>query len=179
MPFKIADLIYLIPLEEKYCFKNSPESIANEVKALNKGNFFVENCTENMIQICFSSESDCDVIVNYEERNFDEGSGYVEKNNSRLYFDGDALMYSAIFSNKEIYECNLKRIMKRLENLALIYNDKADIVSGKCDTNLKPDLTALIIIAKNFGSSSDLTIIKMGSDSAKEKNDDNQKCKLW
>ncbi|MFA4952954.1 MAG: hypothetical protein WC584_01920 [Candidatus Pacearchaeota archaeon] len=179
MPFKIADLIYLIPLEEKYCFKNSPESIANEVEALNKGNFFVENCTENMIQICFSSESDCDVIVNYEERNFDEGSGYVEKNNSRLYFDGDALMYSAIFSDKEIYECNLKRIMKRLENLALIYNDKADIVSGKCDTNLKPDLTALIIMVKNFGSSSDLTIIKMSSDSVKEKNDDNQKCKLW
>ena len=179
MPFKVADLIFLIPLEEKYCFKDAPEDIENEIKTLNKGNFFIENCTADMTSVCFSSGSNCDVRVNYEERNFDEGRGYIEKDNSIVQFDGNALMYAAIFSDKETYECNLKRLMKRFENLALIYNDKADIISGKCDTNLKQDLNVLISIARNLGSSSDLTVIKMSSDNIKEKNDANQKCKLW
>lgn len=180
MPFKVADLIFLIPLEKKYCFKDAPENIANEIETLNKGNFFVENCTEDMIKICFSSDSKCNVKVNYEENGFnEEGSGYTEKNNSRMQFEGDALMYAAIFSDKETYECNLKRIMDRLEELILIYNDKSDIIAGKCDTNLKSDLTTLMSMAKSFESSSDLTLIKINSDNIKEKNDDNQECKLW
>ena len=180
MPFKVADLIFLIPLEKKYCFKDAPENIKNEIETLNKGNFFVENCTESMTKICFSYDSKCNVKVNYEEGSFgEEGSGYVEKKNSQVQFEGDALMYAAIFSDKETYECNLKRLMNRVENLALIYNTKTDILTGKCDTNLKSDLNLLISMAKSFESSSDLTLIKMNSDSIKEKNDDNQKCKLW
>ncbi len=180
MPFKIADLIYLIPVEKKYCFKDAPNNIQDEVETLSKGNLFYENCTESMTTICFSSDSNCDIRINYAKNNFDEeGNGYVEKNNSRIQFEGDALMYAAIFSDKESYECNLKRLMKRLEKISLIYRDKADIIAGKCDTNLKSDLTALISVAKNLESSSDLTIIKISSDGVKDKNDENQKCKIW
>ena len=180
MPFKITDLIYLIPIEKKYCFQDAPENIKDEIENLNKGNFFIKNCTGDMIKVCFSSDSKCNMKVNYQEGGFnEEGSGYVEKGNSRMPFEGDALMYAAIFSNKETYECNLKRLMMRLEKLILIYNSKADVITGKCDTNLRPDLTLLMSMAKGFESSSDLSAIKISSDSIKDKNDDNQKCKLW
>ena len=102
-----------------------------------------------------------------------------KKNNSRVVFEGDALMYAAIFSDAETYECNLKRLMNRLGRLAKVYEDKADIVAGKCDTNLKPDLNVLMSTAKSFESSSNLPLIKINSDSVKDKNDDNQNCKLW
>lgn len=180
MPFKIADLIFLIPYEKKYCFKNAPEKIQEEIETLNRGNFFVENCSADMVQVCFTSGSKCNIIVNYNEGEFyEEGNGYVDKNNSRLQFEGDALMYAAIFADKENYECNLQRLMKRMEKLALIYNDKSDIISEKCDTNLKSELIILMSLAKSFEGSSNLAQIKSVSEVVKEKNDDNQKCKLW
>jgi len=34
-------------------------------------------------------------------------------------------MYAAIFAEKEVYECQLKRIMKRVSSLATLYNKKS------------------------------------------------------
>ena len=179
MPFKIADLVYMVPLDKKYCFKDAPEEIESEISALSKGNLFHENCTESMIDVCFSSGS-CDVKVNYQGGNFEkEGSGYVEKKSSKMFFEGDALMYSAIFSDEETYECNLIRLMKRLEKLASLYSGKADFIAGKCDTNIQPDLESLSSSARTFDDSSNLGILKTISESVKDKNNDNQKCKLW
>lgn len=180
MPFKIADLIYLIPVDEKYCFKDAPEQIQNEIETLSKGNLFVENCTNEMKKVCFSSDSNCNISVNYEVNGInEEGSGYVKKDGKEMKFEGDSLMYAAIFSNQETYECNLKRLMMRLERLSLVYKDKADIIAGKCDTNLNPDLTALMSVSGSFKDSTDLANIKIISDSLQTNNEDNQKCKLW
>jgi len=179
MPFKIADLIYILPLDKKYCFKDSPEDIEYEISYLSKGNLFYENCTESMIDICFSSDN-CDVNVEYNKGAYgEEGNGYVQKEDSKLYFEGDALMYAAIFSDVDSYECNLIRLNKRIEKLANLYNSKADFISGKCDTNLKSDLSLLASSARTFRDSSDLTILKLISDEVKNKNEDNIKCRLW
>ena len=40
-----------------------------------------------------------------------------KKDNGRMYYEGDALMYAAIFSEKEDYECQLDRLMNRAEQL--------------------------------------------------------------
>ena len=94
-----------------------------------------------------------------------------------MYFNDDALMYAAIFSNSEIYECQIKRLMQRVENLALLYEDKANFVSKRgCNSNL--NLLKLKNAAENLGSSANLKLV---SDIAADINDVNKfaDCKLW
>jgi hypothetical protein len=169
-PFKVADLIYITPALEKYCFINAPDDIKKEILDLNQENLLVGACanSEN-IEICFNNDF-CDINVNY-------GMKYVEKNNKKIYFEGDALMYAAVFANPEIYECQLKRLMQRVENLALIYRDKAMFISGTgCHSNL--NLLDLVNAAGSLSKSEELTIINNIVEEIKEKND-LAGCALW
>jgi len=174
-PFKVSDLIYMTSSDKNYCFEGSiPLDIENEINNLNPGNFFTSNCpaSGNSVEICFgsSSGSDCDVTVNYLSR-------YVETAQGRVYFETDALMYAAIFSNPETYECQVERLMKRVEHLALLYQSKAAFVSKVgCNTNL--NLAALSNAAENFIDSSQLSAIKSISDEIYDKNEV-LACRLW
>ena len=107
-PFKVANLIYMTSADKTYCFKNAPEDIQDELENLDMGNIQLDDCLSNSISICFESEIDCDIVVNYLNK-------YVDKSEERAYFEGDALMYAAIFSEPPIYECQLKRLMKRVK----------------------------------------------------------------
>lgn len=179
MPFKISDLIYLVSSKDKYCFKNAPEEIDEEISGLGIENFYTENCPENSKEICFNQD-DCEISVNINNE-------YVKKNDKEMYFKvlnkdsfGDenyALMYAAIFSNPEEYECQLNRLMKRLEQLSILYDEKAKFVSSKgCSTNL--NLAGLANLADNYGDSGDLSSV---FNKAKEINDKNKyaECQLW
>ena len=172
-PFKVTDLIYLTSAEKKYCFLSPPEQIEDEISSLNQENLLLKNCPENSIRVCFNSNSNCDIIVNY-------GSRYVDKNNERMYFHTDALMYSAIFSEKEIYECQLKRVMQRAQQLDLLYIDKAEFISREeCNTNLNQDLLELSNLENSFRSSENFNnyIINL-ADKIKTRNKIAE-CKLW
>lgn len=177
-PFKVADLIYIIPNEKKYCFINAPENIENEISALNIENILTEDCGE-ATRVCFSpSARNCDISVNYD-------IGYIEKiseNSNRIYFYDDALMYAAIFSIPETYECQVKRLMKRTETLTLLYKDKANFVSRNgCNSNLNSDLVSLANLASNLyssGSSVNLnSMIEIVNDIDYKNNIAD--CKLW
>ena len=149
-PFKVTDVIYLTSSEKNYCFLNPPEEIESEISSLNQENLLLENCPDDSVMVCFNSNSNCDIVVNY-------GFKYVEKNNEKMYFYTDALMYSAIFSEKEIYECQLKRIMQRGEHLTLLYIDKAEFISREeCNTNLNQDLLELSRFESGFSDSKDI-----------------------
>jgi hypothetical protein len=88
-------------------------------------------------------------------------------------------MYAAIFGDKEIYECQLKRLMQRIEQLTLLYKDKADFVSRKgCDSNLNQDLIQLGNLARNFDDSTELQTIAVIVDEIKDKNDFAE-CRIW
>lgn len=171
-PFKVADLIYILPSENKYCFSNPPEEVEEELDDLELDNVFVNNCTGEEIRVCFSGS--CDVRVNY-------GAGYIRKDGEVVYFHGDALMYAGIFSDTELYECQLKRLMQRVEQLALLYRDKANFVESRgCETDLK--LTELISKADGFGESYDLLgegSVSELAESIGDKNDNNGVCRLW
>lgn len=174
MPFKISDLTYIISSNEKYCFTDAPEDIEEELLNLGQENIVV-NCSEeeqeskNAIRVCFSEEDNCDVVVNY-------GMKYVEKRDGKVYFEGDALMYAGIFSEKEIYECQLKRLMKRLEVLGVIYKEKVNVM--ECGEGLLEDLTLLINSAKSLESSSNLKTIEFNAQEA-EKENSQSICRLW
>ena len=169
-PFKVSDVIYLISSEKEYCFIDAPENIKNEISNLNQKNL-VLNCTEKSIKVCFEEKSGCDILVN-------ENGKYVDKNGEKVYFEGDALMYAGIFSDKEVYECQVKRLMQRVENLAILYKDKENLISGICDTGLNEDLSNLERTAGELQKSDELYVINNLVENIKEKNDGGN-CRLW
>ena len=169
-PFKVSDLIYIIPSTEKYCFIDPPEEIEDEIDSLNQENLLLEeDCSEDNIKICFNS-GNCDI-------NVWENAGFIEKEGKKIYFEGDALMYAGIFADPEIYEYQLKRLMQRTESLALLYRNKAIFVSRiGCNSNL--NLLELSNSVKNLDTSSNLvSIISLVKNIKKE--NDLASCKLW
>ena len=151
-PFKVADLIFLT--SQNYCFINAPDQIAEEVESLNIENIKIDNCSENDIKVCFGS-GNCDINVygtcmSNCDSVYDEG--YVEKAGQKMNYVG-ALMYAGIFSDKEIYDCNVKRLMYRLGKISEIFAKKTDLMNARdCNTNLKADLILLSSMAMNTTS---------------------------
>lgn len=169
-PFKVSDLIYITSSEKDYCFKNAPEEIEHEIFLLNQKNLLIENCSTQSVKVCFGA-GNCEIKVNY-------NLNKVEKDGDIMYFEEDALMYGAIFSDKEVYECQVKRLMQRVEQLALLYKDKAAFISEKgCDSNL--DLFTLSTLANNLEDSRNLALINSKVEEIKDKNDDSGDCRLW
>ena len=87
-------------------------------------------------------------------------------------------MYAAIFSDKEIYECQVKRLMKRTKHLAEIYKEKELIVSQKnCESDLAGDLDLLI---SNLDNAKDYKIISGVSNLVEEIKNKNKNTEcLW
>ncbi len=171
-PFKITDLIYLIPSTEKYCFIDPPEHIEEELSDLNQPNLLLENCPENSINVCFGSGGDCDISVNQNRESVEKEGGEVE-------YTTDALMYAAIFSDKRVYECQLERVMQRLGSLALIYREKAVFVAQQgCESEMDAELTLLENSAKSFSDPSDIFQMINVVEDLEYKNNA-ARCKLW
>ncbi len=135
LPYKIADMIFATT--ENYCFVNPPSKIEEEIDDLNPAHIFqndsLENCPENSRSVCFGSSGGCDIEVN-------PSGKFVTKNGETVYYV-DSLIYGAIFADTEIYECQVKRLMKRNVELAYLYSEKSNFLSGKgCSSNLGAEL---------------------------------------
>lgn len=175
MPFKVADVIYLVSKEKDYCFIRAPESVLTEVSNLKIENILnsssLNGCVEDSVKVCFGFDNSvCDVYVNINQNS-------IEKGGKIFYYSGDALLYAGIFSDKDNYECQIARLMKRLGNLASLYKEKELFVrSRNCINNA--NLDSLISVANNFGGSSDIREIDLISDELKNQNEFSE-CKLW
>lgn len=170
-PFKVADLIYLTSSKKEYCFIDPPERIEKEISRLNPKNIFTTDCPGNSIKVCFEGGSECDIDVNHNIKS-------VEKRGDVVYFEGDTLMYAAIFADKEIYECQLERLMQRTEQLASLYDDKASLISNQgCPLEL--NLFALSTAASGLSDSSALITIEGIVKELEEKNNGLTTCRLW
>lgn len=169
-PFKVANLIYLTSAETNYCFIYAPDDIGEEIIDLNQANLKLEGeCSEEAIEVCF--EGNCDIKVDYDAK-------YVEKDGERIYFEDDALMYAAIFSDKNTYECQLKRVMQRTEQLSQIYMDKAVSLSQiGCDPLLNSYLSELKNSASSFDNSEELYLLNNVIEELEDKN--KGECRLW
>ncbi len=171
-PFKVADLIYITSSDDKFCFIDSPDNIQEELDNLNQENLLIGNCEddEGVTKVCFSSMSsdNCHMVVDYT-------NGYVDKRGESLHFEGDALMYGAIFADEKMYECGLKRLMKKTSNLITLYKDKADLIQCGAD----PDFIQLINSVDQFGTSRDLEQISSIVQRIESRNNQNSLCRLW
>jgi len=153
LPFKVADLIVMSA--DDYCFYQATNDIKDEIKGLGIANINfaddsseLENCTGTMV--CFGA-SNCDINVL---------NNKVVKGNDEMYYIGD-LVYPAIFSSSEIYECNLKRLMNKFNELSLIYLDKIKIIENQgCSSNIQGNLRTMMDSAKALKSSKDLVVLE-------------------
>lgn len=176
-PFKVTDLVYLISKDDNYCFIEAPEEIEKELGSLQNNsrieNFYFVDCPEGSKKVCFDSGSDCYAKVDYD-------FGTVEKDSETVNFETDALMYAAIFSEPDEYECQLKRIMSRAEQLVTIYLEKSDIEKNiGCSGELESELIVFGSLLNSYESSEELYIL---INQAKELNAQNGRegdCKLW
>ena len=174
-PYEVSDLIFLTP--ENYCFVNMPGGLLS----LNVPNIEVDNCSVvDSVRVCFGSGDDCDVMV-YGTCSggcnsvYDEG--IVAKDGVDMKYVGD-LMYGAIFSDKGIYDCNVRRLMYRAGKIASEFVEKADLMDARnCNTNLKPDLIAWESLVGN-SSVDDLASLRSMADVIDGKNK-KEGCGMW
>lgn len=171
-PFKVADVIYLTSSEKNYCFINAPARIEDELSDLNQKNLLIENCPAQSVRVCFDAVAfqECDI-------NVDTGSRKVEKNNQTMFFETDALMYAAIFSGKNAYKYHVKRLMQRTNELLLLYNTKAVLLS---DQGCPQDVNLFVFksVINNVQSSEDLIWAANAADDVKRENE-RAVCRLW
>ena len=158
MPFKVADLIVINT--EDYCFYSSPNEIKDDVENLNLQNIQfsdnLQNCTG--IKVCFDIDSsECDMVVFGDcEGDCDYDYGKVSKGIEDIYYV-DSLLYAAIFSSTDSYECNLKRLMSKFNELSLIYIDKIKIIQRQgCSSDIEIKLRQLMASAKSLSSSREI-----------------------
>ena len=147
LPFKISDII--IFSGRGYCFIESPEDIKDELEDLGIKNInFTDKkseCSDKSTKVCFGQSAGCDIAVYGDS--YDFSSGYVKTQGKELEYVDD-LLYAAIFSSPDIYECNIKRLMLRLVNLCLIYKDKIKILERKeCNSLLDSHLSEMMSLA--------------------------------
>jgi len=167
--FKVADLIMIS--SDEYCFYKAPSEIQKEIENLNIKNIeFVdnlENCTGG-VSVCWGAD-DCDIKIT---------ANRVVKNNRELYYTGD-LIYAAIFSSPEIYECNLKRLKNKFNELSLIYLDKMNIIQQYgCGTGISLNLD--IMRNQEINSSKDVISWINGAETLDKINQGaSSGCKLW
>lgn len=170
-PFKVADLMYITSASTNYCFIRAPKDIEDEISDLNQPNLRIgADCSAEDIKVCFMG-SDCDISVSYALKR-------VEKDGEIMYFETEALMYAAIFSDKDTYECQLKRLMQRTGQLSNLYMNKASALSIKgCDPLLNPLLSSLMVYTSDLEDSKELYLINNLVEEIDEKN--TGECRLW
>ena len=152
MPWRVADLIYFFSKDDTYCFVNFPnmkEEFGDSITGLNISNFkftLSGSCPAESIKVCNcngcgSQSSGCDMTVDYSQN-------VVIKNSGRSFFVDDATMYAAMFSDPVIYNCNLKRLAKRIDSQIDVYMGKASALSSRCGASF--NLASLRIAAEGL-----------------------------
>jgi len=179
MPFKTGDIS--IMHSKQYCFVDPDFEIENKISEIaqdNSENMVVEDsisrCEENSVKVCFGGGRGCDVVVDT-----DGQKGTVSKDGEQLFFIGD-LVYAAIFSSAENYECGVKRLITRLEYLSELYYDKAIFVNIRgCSTGLEDEMRQLQGMAEDYRDLGDLVEIKELADEIEQINQDETICQLF
>jgi len=86
-------------------------------------------------------------------------------------------MYAAIFSDKNTYECQVKRLMKRTSNLADLYDEKGALLAQQgCADSI--NLQSLANSANSIRDSQDLSNLNPVVNQLKAQNGF-ANCKLW
>jgi hypothetical protein len=158
--YRVDDLVFMSM--NSYCFIAPPSEIEEEISGLNPANINltskIDLCQKNTIKVCFDqSYSGCDMAIfgtcNDVSCKSQYETGYITKKGKTLQFFGN-LLYAGIFSSADIYECNVKRLSKKTNELAKVYQEKIDVVKTKnCNSMIGNYLDSIIVLTTNMSSS--------------------------
>lgn len=156
-PFSIGEMTVVWPEDKVYCFVQPPVEIENEIDNLGLKNINItersSECLKNSTKVCFASAG-CEIDVSVQSKS-------VAKKEGVVYYEGD-LFYGAIFADKGIYECQVRRLMKRAAELSSLYSAKSEFVSAKgCPTTLSGSLASYSQMAMSLNSSVELRALSM------------------
>jgi hypothetical protein len=91
-------------------------------------------------------------------------------------------MYGAIFSDPEVYQCNLKRLMMRLKQIVNVYNEESNFNARiGCGSSMSGNLGSLSAIAQTADSSSENSIRELVEQAriVDEQNSEPGGCGIW
>lgn len=166
MPFKIADLMYIWSDEQGVCLLYAPDEVKDDFQDLKLNNKSIQiiddpsKCNSGSRKVCFNSVSGCDIVVLPTTGSTSIGSVNYKKENKIVFYNNYALLYAAIFSNYDIYECQVKRLMRRASELGFIYKEKSDRIASQssgCSSSLQADLISYSQSALKVGKSLDIS----------------------
>lgn len=169
-PYKVSEII--IFSSKSFCFVNAPDEIKEEAAFYMPNVHF--NCSESDIKVCFGN-GNCPIKVFPICSDCGYEKGYVTKNTGTVFYNSD-LLFAAIISNTRIYECNLKRLMKRAGEQAILFKEEGDFIYDKCGNSASSELISFSENVKNFKSSQE--VILYDTENLDRLNDISE-CRLW
>jgi len=131
LPFKIADLMIIYSDKQKFCFENigqAPPDFRRRMNQINMTNVKLTGpCDPKEYEVvCFGRS--CEISI-------DQNQKKVIKNGKNLYYvlsseehDPYAMLYAAIFSDPDNYDCQVKRLMAHASKLVDIYYQKSNYI---------------------------------------------------
>ena len=157
--FKVADLLFITP--RNFCFVLPPEDIEEEMAGIRAPNIGLrtngnDTCKEDAETVCFN-RGGCDITItprcNQEQCKSEYDFGVVTNaDGTQIPYSG-GLMFGAIFTDKDSYECNVKRLLYRASRIADVFTQKIDFMAARgCDSLMKPDLIAFTALLQNATS---------------------------
>lgn len=178
MPFKVANIIFM--WSEEYCFVNPSNDVGEEIITLNISKINItnslNNCKKTSKKVCFyTEEPGCDIMVNPTIKSV------TWRWKNPVYYEG-SLIYGAIFAEPEVYECQVKRLMKRTSELAFLYDSKSKIISartGGCSSNLQDLLESFASASSQINNSVQLADIYFSTEELRNENRNIANCRLW
>lgn len=178
MPWRVADIIILWPYDKNYCFTNAPQFIKEKLgnvteQGLNISSIHFDSCPQDSIKVCFGGGS-CDIKVSI--TNTAQVLGSTNKQGSTIYFASEALLYASIFSDTNLYNCNVQRVASRLYYETSVYEEKAKALTQRgCSAtfNIAPLKNAAKNIAEKTTSISqqDMQSLATASQTIEQQND--------
>jgi len=187
--FKIADAIIID--SQEYCFIGLEEGeVYRTLEVIGeKAKFGLLNCTEDSVKVCFGygrcnlQEGDINVISDCSGSicEYDFEIGRVERKGESVNYVGN-LLYPAIFSSRENYLCNVKRLLYRQYVLSGMYIEKTELMNYRgCNNVLGEDLETLRNFSFDLSQNlpmTDLTEMYIQAKSI-ERGEEVGQCKLW
>lgn len=174
LPYKIGQLTIL--WSEPKCLVNPTDEIKQAFGNTTYNILVRENaasCPAKSQRICFgSSDTICDVTV-------DTANRRVRKENKNLFYEGN-LIYAAMFSDPEIYECNLRRLNQKRSYLANLMAAKSQLIETTSLSGCSKALQSSLISYSNVAYNSSRNLGYVFDEAKKlEKQNDPLLCELW
>ena len=184
MPFKVSEVIFMT--SEDYCFKNAPEFISEEVRQLQIENIKLDNCTGKEVSVCFGTAGcnisvygDCQGLCDSYAGEYE--FGHTSKDGKTVNYL-ESLIYGTIFSDPEIYNCNFKRLMLRVQQVAYLYQAESGFLASRgCGDAITTNLAQLANAAESAKSASISSILslKESKESLGEQNSKQLGCGIY